>query len=181
MKRRAKILVAVGILLALGGVVAWQWDTILRAYIFHSVRTVTTSLPRCDRTDVFYIRGNGFQSAPRGDATTGFPVHGYGTFAQILGTKSLSGGDVDKFASLWRAQTFGPEFQALCHSPAYGLRFYSGRRVVFETSLCFHCSNFCVTGLFGSGFWGFDTSSPKAEELLRDLQEIFPESIPKKK
>ena len=181
MKRRTKSLIIVGVLLALGGVVAWQWDSILRAYIFRSVRTVTVSLPYCDRVEVFHLRGSGFIRDPADQPTSGFPIRPYGTFSPILGTQTLSGSDAEALAALWRSQTFGPEFRALCHSAAYGFRFYSGSKLVFETSLCFHCSNFYVPALHKSGWWGFDTESHKAQELLRRLQEIFPASVPKPK
>ena len=70
---------------------------------------------------------------------------------------------------------------ALCHHPSYGLRFYSGSKLLFETTVCFHCSNFFFSDLLGSGFAGFDTDTPKADELLRRLQQAFPASIPKPK
>ena len=69
----------------------------------------------------------------------------------------------------------------MCHDPAYGFRFYRGSSLKFETSVCFHCSNFYVTALGQSGWWGFDTKVQSATNLLTRLQEIFPASIPKPK
>ncbi len=184
MKPRTSVFIALGLLLAVGGVIAWQWDSILRAYIFHTVRTVTTSLPHCDRVDVFHLNGTAFprDEADRPKPGEGFPIRAYGSAeAKILGRTTLDGTDAEALAVMWRTQTFDPGLQALCHSPSYGFRFYSGSKLVFETSLCFHCSNFYVTDLTGSGWWGFDSESPKAQELLRRLQVIFPNSIPKPK
>ena len=180
-KRHTKVLIALGVLLAVGGIVAWQWDSILRAYIFHSVRTVTTSLPHCDHVEVFHFHGSGFTRDPADRPTSGFPVRPYGTLSPILNTRTLTGSDAEALAALWRSQTFDPGLQAMCHSAAYGFRFYSGDRLAFETSLCFHCSNFYVPTFNGSSWWGFDSESPKAAELLRRLQEIFPDSKPKSK
>jgi hypothetical protein len=178
-KRGTKIYIVLGVLLALGGIVIWQWDSILRAYVFHSVRTVTINLPRCDRVEVFHIRGSGMRHGA--DAATGFPVRGYGTFSTILGRQTVSGSDAESFAALWRAQTFDPDLQGLCHSPPYGFRFYSGSKLLFETSLCYHCANFYVSDLTGSYWWGFNPGTPKAGELLQRLQQMFPASIPTRK
>jgi hypothetical protein len=180
-KRRTKVLIVLGILLSIGGIVAWQWDSILGAYVFHSVRTVTTDLPYCDRLEVFHLRAARMETNLADRPADAFPVRLYGSYPTILSTDTFSGTEAESLASLWRAQTFGPGFQALCHSPTYGLRFFSGRKLLFEMTLCFHCANFHFTDLSGGGFWGFDTGSPKASELLRRLQEIFPASIPKPK
>jgi hypothetical protein len=183
-KRRTKVLIALGVLLAIGGIAAWQRDSILRAYVSYSVRTVTTALPHSDRVEVFHLSGTAFarDEADRPKPGEGFPIRAYGSAeAKILGRTTLNGTDAEALAAMWRAQTFDWGLQALCHSPAYGLRFYSGNKLTFETSLCFHCSNFYVTDLLGSGWWGFDSKSPTAQELLRRIQEIFPDSIPKPK
>lgn len=120
-------------------------------------------------------------SDPAERPVNAFPVRPYGRYPTILSTQTLSGTEAESFAALWRAQTYGPEFTALCHSPVYGLRFFSGSKLRFETTLCFHCSNFFFSDLLGGGFPGFDTSTPKAEELLRRLQQVFPASTPKPK
>ena len=177
MRKRIKIvlIVATGLLL-IGGVVAWQWDSIRRAYWMHSVHAATSSLPHCDRVEVFYLAGD-----PDPDAKTEFPVRPYNAYSRILGRKTVSGSDAEALATLWRAQVFGHDYQALCHEPAYGFRFFRGSTLKFETSVCFHCSNFYVTALGGSSWWGFDSRASQAEQLLKRLQEIFPESIPKPK
>jgi len=176
-KRRTKILIALGVLLAVGGLVAWQWDSILQAYVSHSVRTVTTSLPPCDRVEVFHLDGGGPRTATEDPSKIFSGLRSAG----ILSTQDFTGSDAEALAALWRSQTFGWDFQMLCHSPVYGFRFYTGNRLVFETTLCFHCSNFYVTVFGESGWWGFDAESPRARELLQRLQEVFPASIPKPK
>jgi len=182
-KHRNKILIALGALIALGGIFFWQWDNIRQAYVVYSVRHATTALPLCDRVEVFYLDGMAWSGdeAKGLKPGEGFPIRAYGSDeAKILGQVTLTGAEAEAFAALWRAQRFDPGLQALCHSPAYGLRFYSGNEMFFETSLCFHCSNFYVTNLLGSGWWGFDTRTAEAGELLRRLQEIFPASKPQK-
>lgn len=90
-----------------------------------------------------------------------------------LAQTSVSGLEAEAIASQWRQQHFGPQFQMLCHEPAYGLRFYKGARLLFETSVCFKCHNFS-TAIFGGGFWGFDAEAPQAAELLKQLEQLLP-------
>jgi len=175
MKRRTKILLtAIASLLVIGSVVVWQWQPLFRAYFFHRLHAVTTALPYCDRVEVFHLDGE-----TSGDSSTGFPVRPYGGYSRILGHETLTGADAEKLAALWRSQAFGSDYQALCHHPGYGFRFYRGSSLQFETSVCFHCSNFYVTALGESGWWGFDTGTGSARDFLARLQEIFPASIPK--
>ena len=177
MKKRTKItLIVLGALLVVGGVAAWQWSPILRAYYAHCVRGSTIGLPRCDRVEVCYLDGE-----TGADASTGFPVRPYDAFSRILDRKTLTGPDAEALAGLWRSQTFGFDYQAMCHGPAYGFRFYRGSSLKFETSVCFHCSNFYVTVLGESDWWGFDTGVQSATNFLTRLQEIFPASVPKPK
>ena len=114
-------------------------------------------------------------------ATTGFPIRPYNAYSRILDKKTLNGSDAEALATLWRSQIFGRDYQSLCHEPVYGFRFYHGSTLKFETSVCFHCSNFYVTGRGGSGWWGFDSKSAQAEQLLKRLEEIFPALVPKPK
>jgi len=166
MKRRTSIFLnIIAGLFVVGGLVAWQWRPLFRAYYNHRVHTVTTSLPGCDRVEVFHLAGEMSES-------------GSGDFPN---RKTLIGVDAESLAALWRSQKFGWEYQAMCHEPAYGFRFYRGSSLKFETSVCFHCSNFYVTALWQSGWYGFDNRAQSATNLLTRLQEIFPASIPKQK
>jgi hypothetical protein len=176
-KKRTKIIMTVlAASLVGGGIVAWQWRPIFRAYYTHSIRGSTTGLPSCDRVEVCYLNGD-----TGADATTGFPVRPYDAYSRILDRKTLIGKDAEVLATLWRSQRFDFDAQALCHEPAYGFRFYRGPSLQFETSVCFHCSNFYVTAFGQTGWWGFDTRAQSATNLLTRLQEIFPASVPKPK
>jgi hypothetical protein len=177
MKRRTKILLTViASLLVVGGIVAWQWQPLARAYFTQRVHAVTSSLPQCDRVEIFHLAGE-----TSDDGSTGFPVRPYDGYSRIIDRKTLAGADAEQLAVLWRSQTFGLEYQALCHSPGYGFRFYRGSSLKFETSVCFHCNNFYVTALGESGWWGFDTKTTRAADFLARLQQIFPASVPKPK
>ncbi len=176
MRKRTKILlIVVASLVVIAGVVAWQRRPLAHAYFMYRVHAVTSSLPKCDRVEVFYLDGE------TTDDTSGFPVRPYGGSSRILDRKTLTGADAESLASLWRSQTFGWEYQAMCHSPAYGFRFYRGSSLKFETSVCFHCQDFYVTALGESSWWGFDATATNASNFLARLQQIFPASIPKPK
>jgi len=177
MKRRTKTLLSIAAcLLMLGGVVAWQWRPLVRAYYVQCVDDVTVSLPSCDRVEVYHLGGR----VSKGDVTD-FPVRPYGNYTRILDRKTLTGSDAESLAALWRSQAFGWKHQAMCHDPAYGVRFYRGSSLKFETSVCFRCSNFYVTAVGESGWWGFDAKTPQAANLLARLEQIFPASVPKSK
>ena len=177
-KTSRRTLVTSGVVLLVGGLVRWQRDWIMTSYFLHRVRAVTVGLPRCDRVELVHLGGLQRSDEPALAPDRRFPVRPYNRFAPVRSSKTLSGSDAEMVAALWRAQTFGPEFQALCHHPAFGFRFYTGNDLTLETSVCFACANFSVDYLWESDFQGFDTSRPKARELYTRLQQLFPESIP---
>ena len=184
MSRRTKALIAVGVLLAFGGIVAWQWQRILSAYSVYYVRTVTTDLPRCDRVEVFHLDGNAFNDGSQYlQPSERFHTDAYGGGEdKVLGHVTLQDADAEAFARLWRTQKFDWGLQKLCHSPVCGLRFYSGRKLMFQTTVCFQCSDFYVTIPFaGTAWWGFDAESPAAVNLIQRLWILFPDSKPKAK
>jgi hypothetical protein len=175
MKRRTKIITgAVAACLLAIGVGVLLWRPVLRAYFDHRVRMATTGLPSCDRVEVFRLDGE-----TDAHEATGFPVRPYGRFSGILDRRIFNGEDAEKLAALWRSQTFGWGYQAMCHEPAYGFRFHRGSTVRLETSVCFHCSNFYFPAVGESDWWGFRTRTPNATNLLSHLQEIFPNSVAK--
>jgi hypothetical protein len=57
------------------------------------------------------------------------------------------------------------------------VRFYAGKKLRLETTLCWSCSNFFVTEPF-EGLWGFDVGAKEADEFLADLRQLLPDSIP---
>jgi hypothetical protein len=173
-KYRHFIFAVIAVLMVLTGVGWWQREAIIGAYRVHCRKTVTISLPNYQRVEVFHLSGE-----TDGDVNDGFPLRPYNAYSKIIGRKVLVGKDAEAIATLWRSQSFDRHFQALCHEPAYALRFYQGSSVKFETSICYGCSNFYYTALGESNWWGFDTSTIAAANLLRRFQEIFPDSVPK--
>jgi hypothetical protein len=103
-----------------------------------------------------------------------FPVRPYRRFDKILSTVKVSGTKAEEIAEHWRSLHFSQGFSGLCHYPAYGLRFFKGGDMIFETSVCWLCSNFSI----GPMFWGFDTRYRSASNLLSALQKEAPVPMP---
>jgi hypothetical protein len=84
------------------------------------------------------------------------------------------------FASYFVAQLgiIGCQFQALCHEPFYGLRFYSGKKLLFETSVSWECNNFYVP----QDWIGFNAKAASGHALFKLLESLLPyEGAPVKK
>jgi len=157
MTKRTRIaLWILGALLAMGGIIAWQWPAISTAYLNHRVDKATVRLPECDRVEIEHLQ----------DRNT------------VLSQVTLTGTDAEAFAAQWRSQTFGSQYQMMCHEPVFGFKFYKGSTLLFETTVCFHCQNFVVRTPVDIFYWGFDTSTVESRQLLARLQVLFPASIP---
>jgi len=80
----------------------------------------------------------------------------------------VSGNAAQTIAELWRRLPAG--FQARCHDPPFGLRFFLGQELVAEASLCWECNN-VLGGTWEGSFWfAFDGAAPLSRELLATLR-----------
>ena len=92
---------------------------------------------------------------------------------KIVASKTLDGDEARKVAALWRAQSYRP-ISAICHYPAFGIRFYSqGKLLVFAT-LCWECDNIGFVTPRLNRTQGFDGEGKKGQELLRIFRAVFP-------
>lgn len=138
--RPTKVLSVITIVLIVVGVtVSWQWGSLVFAYISWGARAATVDLPPCDRIEICQLDGVIDQQA-----VTGFPVRPSKGISLIRDRTMLEGAAAAALAKLWRSQTFGLEYESLCHTPGYGIRFYHGSTLLLETSVCFRCSNFSM-------------------------------------
>jgi len=104
-----------------------------------------------------------------------FPILPYNTSAIIEGVIELEGESLTIFKEMWRGMSPGYSYQALCHDPVFAVEFFEGQKRVFRTSICWHCSNFYVEILPGTGSWyGFDSSSSGAKSVLKYFEEKIP-------
>jgi hypothetical protein len=130
-----------------------------------------SELPECDRIEVFLLDG-GVQNEG-GDGT--FPIRPYKQFSNIEKKKEIKGEEAKKLCNTWRSLTFDMWSQAMCHFPIYGLRFYQGDKLQFETSVCFGCSNFYFSRDGGGTSWhGFRKNDDAGKTLIASLNEIIP-------
>ena len=106
-----------------------------------------------------------------------FPILPYGkdVTRPVYGSITISGDELEKFMDCWMFQEVSIESGAMCHDPPYGFRLLSGEKLITETSICWHCSNFVLpNGLFGPHFQGFNPDSRAGKKLLAFCDERLP-------
>ena len=138
-------------------------------------RIAEQSYDDVDRVEIFLLQ------APEGTPSKGaFQLRAYGRDYPVYGTATLTGKDASEAAALWTYTLKAAKMQAMCHDPPYGVRMYAGKKLRFETSICWGCSNFWVEGFPGGyGFYGFDAKSKTAQELLGLFDSKLPYPKPK--
>ncbi len=130
-----------------------------------------SELPDFDRIEVFLLSGGVQEEGGEGT----FPIRPYGQFSKIQKKKELRGEEAKKLCETWRSLTFDMWSQAWCHFPIYGLRFYKGEELKFETSVCFKCSNFYFPREGGGSSWhGFRKKDAAGKDLIDSLSKIIP-------
>jgi hypothetical protein len=92
---------------------------------------------------------------------------------KIVASKTLDGGEARKVAALWRAQNYR-SISAICHYPAFGIRFYAQGRLLAFATLCWECDNIGFIAPRLDRTQGFDGEGKKGQELLRIFRAAFP-------
>ncbi|MBI5496620.1 MAG: hypothetical protein HY904_16485 [Deltaproteobacteria bacterium] len=133
-------------------------------------------LPAVDRVEVALLGPRLPRPDSSGASATAppFPVYPYGDFAQVRAVRVLDAQDAARLAGLWRQQAFAAGQARSCHKPAWGIRFFSGDKLLLETSLSWECRNFYLPGLTDYRWWGLDTATPSAGALRDTLTGLFP-------
>lgn len=168
---------ALFVLCCLGAVAAWQYvprDRVrewsnqpFTAYANHVLASQTTHLPPVDRVQVFALQT---PEGPLPPGAVAFPGVDGNPPAMVLGTAEVIGIEAEALAALWRSRTFGLG-ESSRGRPTYGLRFYRGSELIFETSVCWDWDS-CTGNLLGKRrHFYFD--DPKFE-LADRLQQIVP-------
>jgi len=138
------------------------------------LKGVTSKLPPVTAVEVYRLAAylpdaNPAHQIPK-DAEL-FPMNPDGYSLVVTGKVVLKGKDAEQLAHEWRNLTFGVQYQALCHSPIYGIKFMSNSRLLFETTICWHCSDF---SLADGGYGGFDSSKESSNILKSHLEALLP-------
>ena len=92
---------------------------------------------------------------------------------EVEAAKIVEGAEAQRLASLWRAQTYLPD-SAICHNPGYGIKFYSGDKVIVYASLCWECDNIGFITPDLKRTQGFGGRDEKGQRLLQVFREAFP-------
>jgi hypothetical protein len=94
---------------------------------------------------------------------------------KIEATKTLIGNEAQAIATLWREQSYGGT-GAICHSPAYAIKFYAKDHLILYASICYDCQNIGFIEPTFDRVLGFGGSGPKGQELLQIFKKAFPEA-----
>ncbi|MFL6207415.1 MAG: hypothetical protein ACJ74W_01105 [Pyrinomonadaceae bacterium] len=120
------------------------------------VKPYTHNLPVVDKVELLELK-------LRGDLWDG----------ESQASKIVEGNEAQKIASLWRTQTYN-SYSAICHNPAYAIKFYSqGQLRVFAT-LCWDCDNIRFITPKLEKTQGFDGGGQKGQHLLQLFRTAFP-------
>lgn len=164
-------------------------------------RQYLQALPAVDRVEVVVLLGRQFQdpdapveegalmpggakpapsassssSGPAAPTTPkGFPIHPYKEFSLVRQYVSLTGADAQRVAALWRNLRVDPGLAKACHKPSHGLRFFSGKTVLLETTVSWDCRNAYVPDLGGYAWVGVDADGASGVALLKELLRVLP-------
>jgi hypothetical protein len=176
---KQKIVIALGIIICLGILIFLTrnfWHEQLRAYYLGKIQVTAEhfqNLPNdIDTVEVFTL-----SDSQNLDDTNGF----FGDFDGTIGTlehKTLIGADAKEIVDSWGAFPVGPELQAMCFMPVYGLEFKRKGKIYFQTSVCWECSGYTLpVSIFGKTHVvqnGFESKSKGAQKLLEILAKKSP-------
>ena len=174
MKAEARWLMRVVPWLLLGGIGIWGfaggWKGLERQLFERKAQGMFANVGGVTEARVYLLRGS--KARRTGEV---FPIRPYGTDAPVHGSVTLKGKELAAFLDLWRGQSVSIDDQALCHDPVYGFRLYRGGKLMGETSVCWHCSNFYVDVSPSESVWcGFDADSEAAKGLLGYCDRLLP-------
>jgi hypothetical protein len=110
-----------------------------------------------------------------------FPILPYDNVSKTLQRIELNADQRAEAARLMGAVLSNgfPGGGAGCHYPIHGLRFYKGKTLLYQTSLCWHCGNFFATydPLYRSMWLGFNGGSDELKKFMNSVLPIPEEEI----
>jgi len=120
-------------------------------------KQVTRELPSIDKIELFELERVG-------DLWTG----------EIRASKTIEGSEAQQIASLWRSQVYLAD-PAICHNPAYAIKFLSRQKLIAYASLCWDCDNIEFLEPRLSRYQGFAGKHESGQRLLGVFTSAFPE------
>ena len=88
-------------------------------------------------------------------------------------SKTIKGVEAKNIAALWRTQTYRPGLSA-CHNPIYGIKFYSGEKLIVFATVCWDCNTVGFEKPYINDTQMFDGSNKQGQQLLKFFQDAFP-------
>ncbi|KLU03628.1 putative signal peptide protein [Rhodopirellula islandica] len=137
---------------------------------------IVAGLPRFDRAEVYSLKQKpGFAALHKQPAPDRFPVRPYDAFAEIGDRTTLDNEQSEQFVKTWERLNFERYAGAMCHYPVYGLRFYNGDELVFETTICWKCRNFYFYDEADEKYrWHGFQPNEASKSLLAYLRSVLP-------
>jgi hypothetical protein len=141
-------------------------------------KSVATALEKADTVEIFLLD---FETVKEPSADSMFwdtrlpkdflAITPYKSKSRILQRKVLTLAEKDRPGpTAAGALNFEYGGGGFCHYPIHGIRFSIGNEILFQTSLCWLCTNFSVTYPDGGGF--VFITVPELKELCHELMPI---------
>lgn len=103
------------------------------------------ALKHADGAEVFLLSFTMDREVPDGQEDNYFSIKPYKSFSKILDRKRLKANDIISCRSATVEllnESDDHNGGAMCHFPIHGIRLFKGEEVIFETSICWKCSNY---------------------------------------
>lgn len=130
-----------------------------------------------EMTDVEGARDN--PDWVKGGGTVQFPIVPYLSQSKILNRRLLGADEITMLLPSLRRTIVAEENKGgmLCHFPTHGIRVWDKEyRLIFQTSICYHCSNFFMTYPSGRAGWT-RLCDPTFREVLEKLMPVPQEEL----
>ncbi len=141
---------------------------------------------------------------PQGPDPTGrlYHVQPYDEWWKVAAQKTVTGPDAERLANLYRGLKQSPyEIRSLpdlipedqssgvrqgqmsqtimgpnCHFPPFAYRFYAGKKLLYDTSICWGCQN-VIIGVDGKrSYFRFRTQAQESIDLFNFSNKLFPDN-----
>lgn len=139
------------------------------------MHAATDSIPDADRIELYHL------DRPPEDHGPDRPLFAIASSEVSFVVKShrtVRGKECEAIVKAWRRLRI-PQAPggALCHTPPYGIRFYRGDQLLFETTICWECHNFYLATIdptSGAVRLSLQSIEDKERRLFRALHAVLP-------